>query len=151
MLKQHALRIFIVDDERVIAATLAIILRSAGYNATFFTDPLEALRSSAFDYPDLLISDVLMPGLSGVNLAILMQQRCPDCEILLFSGQACTQDLLVQARAQGHVFPLLSKPVHPTEILRWVKEREQRAKLSSTYAREPSPEATRDSFPLLSA
>jgi DNA-binding response OmpR family regulator len=122
MLHQRALRIFVVDDERVIAETLAIILRANGYAATAFTDPMEALRCARQDAPDLLISDVMMPQLSGVDLAILLRELCPRCGVLLFSGQAYTDDLLAEARMQGHCFELLCKPVHPVEIIRRVRE-----------------------------
>jgi len=110
-------RIFVVDDEQVIASTLAAILNLNGYSARFFTRPLEALAAAQSDIPDLLISDVAMPGLSGVDLAIQMRARHPECKILLFSGQAATLDLLEDARNQGHDFHLLLKPVHPTELL----------------------------------
>jgi CheY-like chemotaxis protein len=110
-------RIFVVDDEHVIASTLAAILNLNGYSAKFFTRPLEALAAAQSDIPDLLISDVAMPGLSGIDLAIQMRARHPECKILLFSGQAATLDLLEDARNQGHDFHLLLKPVHPTELL----------------------------------
>jgi CheY-like chemotaxis protein len=58
-----------------------------------------------------------MPGISGVELAIQMKAQYPTCKILLFSGQAATVDLLEDARAQGHQFDLLLKPVPPTELL----------------------------------
>ena len=41
----------------------------------------------------------------------------PNCKILLISGQAATADLLERARAQGHEFEILAKPVHPTDLL----------------------------------
>jgi DNA-binding NtrC family response regulator len=110
-------RIFVVDDEYVIASTLAVILNMRGFSARFFTRPLEALTAAQSDIPDLLISDVAMPGLSGIDLAIQMRAQHPECEILLFSGQAATLDLLEDARNQGHDFHLLLKPVHPTELL----------------------------------
>jgi len=110
-------RIFVVDDEHVIASTLAVILNMNGFSARFFTRPLEALAAARSDIPDLLISDVAMPGLSGIDLAIQMKAQHPQCKILLFSGQAATLDLLEDARKQGHDFHLLLKPVHPTELL----------------------------------
>ena len=110
-------RIFVVDDEPVIASTLAAILKQHGYSATFFTSPREALAAARSKAPDLLISDVAMPGLSGVDLAIQMKAQYPECKILLFSGQADTQDLLEDARSQGHDFQLLEKPVHPSTML----------------------------------
>jgi DNA-binding response OmpR family regulator len=110
-------RIFIVDDEEVISATLAMILRMQGFDARSFTNPLEALEACQAHAPDLLISDVLMPGLTGVKLAIELTQFCPDCRVLLFSGQAQTVDLLEKARGEGHDFTLLTKPVHPKDLI----------------------------------
>jgi CheY-like chemotaxis protein len=109
--------VFVVDDERVIASTLAAILRMHGYSATYFTCPVEALAAARSRAPDLLISDVAMPRISGIDLAIQMRAQYPKCKILLFSGQAATFDLLEDARAQGHDFDLLLKPVPPTELL----------------------------------
>ena len=58
-------RVFVVDDERVIASTLAAILTLNRYSATFFDSPLEALVAAWLSPPDLLISDVEMPDTSG--------------------------------------------------------------------------------------
>jgi DNA-binding NtrC family response regulator len=110
-------RIFVVDDEPVIASTLAAILQMNGFSAKFFTCPLDALAAARLKAPDLLISDVTMPGISGIDLAIQMKAQYPTCKVLLFSGQAATMDLLEDARAQGHDFDLLLKPVPLTELL----------------------------------
>jgi CheY-like chemotaxis protein len=109
--------IFIVDDEPVIASSLAAILRMNGFSTKFFTCPLEALAAARSESPDLIISDAAMPGISGIDLAIQMRAQYPNCKILLFSGQAATSDLLENARAQGYDFRLLQKPVHPSEFL----------------------------------
>jgi CheY-like chemotaxis protein len=110
-------RVFVVDDEHVIASNLAAILKLNGYSATSFTSPLEALAAARSWAPDLLVSDVAMPGLSGIDLAIQIKADCPECKILLFSGQASTEDLLKDASAQLHNFQLLRKPVHPSLML----------------------------------
>jgi len=88
-----------------------------GFSSRFFMCPLEALNAARVKAPDLLISDVAMPGISGVDLAIQMRAQYPTCKILLFSGQAATTDLLEDARAKGHDFDLLLKPVPPAELL----------------------------------
>ena len=108
MPKQMIPRIFVVDNEKIIAETLALILRKSGYSARFFLNPLEALQASLSEPPDLLISDVRMPQLAGIDLAIRIRAQCPRCKILLFSGQAGTAYLLDVAREQGHGFHLLS-------------------------------------------
>ena len=110
-------RIFVVDDERTIASSLAAILQMHAFLARYFFDPLEALDAARVEAPDLLISDVVMPHLSGVDLAIRIQEEYPTCKILLFSGQASTADLLKTAHEQGHDFRLLAKPIHPSDLL----------------------------------
>jgi CheY-like chemotaxis protein len=109
--------VFIVDNEQVIAFSLAAILKLHGYSATFFTSPLEALAAARSKAPDLLISDVQMPSISGIDLAIQMRAQYPACKILLFSGQPAAFDLLEDARIRGHSFDLLLKPLPPTELL----------------------------------
>jgi DNA-binding response OmpR family regulator len=109
--------VFVVDDEAVIAQTLAIILNQAGFDASAFDHPDKAIAARTDKSPDLLISDVMMPGMTGVQLAIHFRKAEPACKILLFSGQAATADLLDQAREQGYDFDLLSKPVHPADLL----------------------------------
>jgi DNA-binding NtrC family response regulator len=115
-------RIFVVDDEFVIATTLATILERSGFDATSFTDPMKVLKAAAAGAPDLLISDVVMPEMSGIDLAIRLKQDHPECKILLFSGQAATANLLDVARQKGHDFEVLSKPIHPTEFLKKIRD-----------------------------
>jgi DNA-binding NtrC family response regulator len=116
-------RIFVVDDEEVIVTTLAIILRNSGFDATPFTRPMKALEASRSHSPDLLISDVVMPEINGIELAIQLLQICPECKVLLFSGQANTQTILEAAQANGHDFEIISKPIHPTDLLKKVNQR----------------------------
>lgn len=119
-LRAHS-RIFVVDDEFIIASTLATILQRNGFDAVFFTEPLAVLSAARKQAPDLLITDVVMPTLSGVDLAIALKEEFPDCKVLLFSGQAATANQLQVARLKGHDFELLSKPIHPTEFLKKIK------------------------------
>jgi CheY-like chemotaxis protein len=114
--------VLVVDDERIIADTLGAILGSSGYTAMTAYDGLSALEIARVVPPDLLISDVAMPGMDGIELAMAMRQSIPDCNVLLFSGQATTVDLLATARAAGYDFNALTKPVHPTDLLARVSE-----------------------------
>src|ERR1700730_5301721 len=109
-------RVIVVDDERLIANTLAIILNNAGYDAraVFSGEQLVELLESF--QPEVLIADVVMPGMTGIEAAIATRNKLPKCNILLFSGQAITADLMEQARTQGHEFELLAKPVHPSDL-----------------------------------
>jgi DNA-binding response OmpR family regulator len=120
-MKKSLPSVYVVDDEEIIAQTLAAILQQSGFAAKSFTDPLEALSAARTEAPDLLISDVMMPRLSGIDLAISVQRDCPNCKVLLFSGQAGTVDLLSNASKRGYDFHLLSKPIHPTDLLRRIR------------------------------
>jgi DNA-binding NtrC family response regulator len=114
--------VLIVDDEKVIADTLSIILTHAGFITMTAYDGETALRIANAITPALLISDVVMPGITGVELAIMLTQSIPELKVLLFSGQASTVDLLEKARRGGHHFTALTKPVHPTDMLRRISE-----------------------------
>lgn len=114
-------RIYIVDDEPITASTLASILNLSGFKATSFTNPLEALQSALANGPDLLISDVVMPILNGIELAIQLKATCPTCEILLISGRATASSLLEDAFASGHDFDFLPRPIHPNNVIRQIR------------------------------
>jgi CheY-like chemotaxis protein len=110
-------KVLVVDDERVIADTLAIILNKAGFDASAVYTGTGAVERARNDRPDLIISDVIMPDMNGIEAAINIRAFLPSCKILLFSGQAATADLLESARAKGHDFEILAKPVHPQDLL----------------------------------
>ena len=110
-------RVFVVDDEKIIADTLSAILRASGFDAKAFYDGVSTISACQVDAPDWIISDVVMPGMSGIDMSVQIRQSYPDCKILLFSGQAATAQLLDKAKASGHNFEVLLKPVHPTELL----------------------------------
>jgi CheY-like chemotaxis protein len=114
--------IFVVDDEEVIASTIAAILRMKGLDAVAFTSSPEALARSRSVAPDLLISDIMMPVLSGAELAQHIQWRYPQCRVLLFTGQWDKADAEIAAFEDGLVYQLIPKPVHPKELLKKVRE-----------------------------
>lgn len=114
--------IFVVDDEEVIASTIAAILRMKGLNAVPFTSAPEALARSRTVAPDLLITDIMMPVLSGAELAQHIQWRYPQCRVLLFTGQWDKADAEIAAFEDGLVYQLIPKPVHPKELLKKVRE-----------------------------
>jgi DNA-binding NtrC family response regulator len=108
--------VMVVDDEPLVADTLAMILTHAGYHAVRAYDAKTALEMASVRAPDLLISDVAMPEMNGVELALGMVAMAPGCKVVLFSGHARSVDL-IRAYDAGHDFPLMAKPMHPTEML----------------------------------
>jgi DNA-binding response OmpR family regulator len=114
--------VLIVDDERVIADTLSVILSNSGFAVITAYDGRTALELASVIPPDLLLTDVSMPGMNGIELAIALSRSVPDCKVLLFSGQASTVDLLDKAQHEGYDFTLILKPVHPTDLLARIAE-----------------------------
>ena len=110
--------VLVVDDERPIAEMVAAILRVSGYVAYVAYSGEEALHLSNTISPHLLVSDVMMPGMNGVQLAIEFKKRCPDCKVLLCSGAVSSENALEEPRRQGYDFKFLGKPFHPTDLLR---------------------------------
>jgi CheY-like chemotaxis protein len=114
--------IVVVDDEKRIADTLALILDSKGYSAEAAHDGESALEICRHRIPDLVLSDVVMPGMSGIELTIAVSQQFRDCHILLFSGQADTAAILEDAKRQGYDFELIAKPLHPEDLVTKIKD-----------------------------
>lgn len=112
---------FVVDDEEIIASTLELILLSEGFEARSFVDPLDALEAAYSVQPDLLLTDVVMGNMTGIELAIQIKRLHPDCKVLLSSGQIATSELLSTANEQGHRFEILAKPVDPTILLEKIR------------------------------
>ena len=114
-------KVLVVDDERVIADTLATILNKAGYDASAVYSGAAAVEKAKSIKPSLVITDVMMPDMNGIDAAIQIRSALPSCKILLFSGQSSTADLLEKARQQGHEFEILAKPIHPQDLLAKLK------------------------------
>jgi len=110
-------RVLVVDDEAHIANTLAAMLRDRGYEAAAAYDAVGGLAHCEACPPDLIISDVVMPGMNGVELAMVVKQLFPSCKVLLVSELATSADFLKHARRNGYDFELLAKPLHLSQLL----------------------------------
>jgi CheY-like chemotaxis protein len=110
-------KILVVDDERLLADTTAAILRHAGFETRIAYDGFAALEVAGSFRPDYILADIMMPAMSGVELAIAISKMYPATKIMLFSGQAGISEILEQSKARGFEFPLLAKPVHPAKLI----------------------------------
>lgn len=114
-------KIVVVDDEPKITNTLCRILRNAGYVAYGAYEAEGALILCRHYSVDMLISDVNMPAISGIELARQVCRELPACHIVLFSGHSDTAGLLSQAIASGSCFECLAKSLHPDVLLATVR------------------------------
>jgi len=110
-------RVLIVDDENIIALTLTKIFEGAGYEAKATGSAEDALDVMAIWEPALLVVDIMLPKMNGVELAIRIRKGYPACQVILFSGHGEASDWLLFAREDRPSFEVIAKPVHPRDLL----------------------------------
>lgn len=115
-------RILIADDEKLIADTLKLILTQIGYDVAVVYDGAAAIEAAKRWSPDLLLTDVYMPGHSGVDAAIQICSLLPRCKVLLFTGQPDLQRIRREVLSKCYKFDVFSKPVHPKELIERVRD-----------------------------
>jgi CheY-like chemotaxis protein len=109
-------RILVVDSEPMNALTLSAILEKVGYNvATAFTGEQAILTAATFA-PGLLLTEVCMHGITGIETASQVTAILPHCKVLFLSGEASASSLLDTAPA-GLVHSFARKPIHPLDLL----------------------------------
>ena len=116
-------RVLIVDDEKLIEDTLAQILNASGFDAVATYSGEQAVELTPFVKPEVLIADVVMGGMNGVDAAIAISKIVPKCKVIICSGQVDSEGLVHKAEEQGYKFELLLKPVHPSLLidrLKWM-------------------------------
>ena len=70
--------------------------------------------------PQIVVSDVVMEEMTGIDLAIKLRGLCSTCRVLLMSGAPATEAMLDDARQRGHEFEIFAKPFHRARLLEWV-------------------------------
>ena len=113
--------IVVVDDEPVIAVTIAEILSRNGLPAVWFTDPRRALCFIASAAIGLLMSDITMPHLDGFALAHGTHMLQPSCALFLFSGLAGEKSMQDRAAASGLPIHMAAKPLCPRHMVYTVR------------------------------
>lgn len=114
--------ILVVDDQHMIADTTAEVLNRSGFRAVRAYNGHSALDIALELRPDYLLTDIMMPGMNGLDLAIVIQKQLPATLIVLISGQAGIAEILREAK-DGHEFSLLAKPIHPEKLLEYLKKK----------------------------
>jgi DNA-binding NtrC family response regulator len=124
------IRVLVVDDEKSVADSLAMILRASHYEATAAYSGEEAVELCQAIDPHIVVSDIVMGPLSGFDLAIWLAEHSPACRIILMSGYSYHDPLVAKSVRRG--FDFLPKPIHPDKLL---------AKLAASYEEaDPSEE-----------
>ena len=108
-------KIIVIDDQRLIANTLAQILNQNGYDAAAVYSGEEALEQVNRSEPDVVLSDVRMHKLDGIQTALRIRILHPNCRVILFSASAISDE--EQARIDDCGFEFLMRPLHPKDVL----------------------------------
>jgi CheY-like chemotaxis protein len=106
-----------VDDDPIVADTIVAILNQHEILAMAVYSGEAAIREAGAATPDVLLTDVVMYGMTGIEAAIKIRELCPNCRVLIFSGNPVTAQYLAEAEAQGHSFEVLPKPLPPAVLI----------------------------------
>jgi two-component system probable response regulator PhcQ len=101
--------VLFVDDEAPILSALRRTLRGESYRILTCNDPREALALLERETVDILVSDVDMPGLSGVDLVARVRRQFPEVVRILLTGRG-SMELALRAINEGEVHRFLTKP-----------------------------------------
>jgi DNA-binding NtrC family response regulator len=127
---RESIRVLVVDDEKTVADSLALILRASGYEATASYSGEEAVELCEAIDPHIVVSDIVMGPMSGFDLAIWLAENRPACRIILMSAHSFHDPLVAKSVRRG--FDFVPKPIHPANFL---------AKLAAPYTEsDPSGE-----------
>ena len=112
--------ILIVDDEPVTRKSLTDILRLEGYSVTSAPNGQAAVEHVRTHHIDLMVVDLRMPGMDGLEVVQVVNQLAPDTEIVLLTAHASTETAIQALRLRIHDY--LQKPAPPAQIAASVKK-----------------------------
>ena len=111
-------RVLVVDDERLVADTLGMIFQKRGFDCRVSYTGEEAVACSELFGPELLLCDISMPGMGGLEVALKVTAQFPECRVLLLTGHYTTlRSARKWARTHSAASRVLTKPVLPALLL----------------------------------
>ena len=110
-------KVLIVSEEHSNSESLAQVFSLRGNAVRTAYTAEQAIEIVAAWTPGLVIVDVVLPKMSGIDLAVLLRETCPSCHILMVSGQLVTLALTEQGAENGHLLSILAKPMAVNDLL----------------------------------
>ncbi|SLM29370.1 Transcriptional regulatory protein ZraR [Desulfamplus magnetovallimortis] len=120
-------KIMLVDDETVTLKRLRRLLEKNGYQVSSYKSPSGALEQMESTHYDLLVTDVKMPEMNGMELMVTVKSRFPETEVILMTGYASI-DSAIEATREG-AFHYLAKPFTPEQFMARVEQALDRHRL----------------------
>lgn len=113
----------VVDDERMVADTLGMIFEKRGFECQVLYTGAEAVASSEGYCPELIVCDLSMPGMGGLEVVASVTSRCPNCRVLILTGHySGLRAARKWARTYTGLSRVLTKPVPPAILLQEANE-----------------------------
>jgi len=108
------MNILLVDDDEMVLQTIGDFLTRRGHRVRAAADGSEALRLMDGEPPDLVLSDIQMPGMDGIAFLKAVRERFPDLPVILTTGYATVETAVAALR--GRAYDYLKKPVQLQEL-----------------------------------
>ena len=112
--------VLVIDDDRMVADTLAEILRLHGFAPVALYSGEEAIEFAERFRPDIVLSDIRMHRVDGIETAKMIRQRHPECRVILFTASTVSSKARQAIECSG--FELLQRPLHPHRVLSLLRQ-----------------------------
>ncbi len=134
-------KILIVDDDLETLRLIGVMLQRHGYEIAAATNGSQAVTMANNELPDLIVLDVMMPGMDGIEVTEVLRKSMPtrNIPILMFTAKSQVEDKV--AGYDSGADDYLTKPVHPAELIAHVK-----SLLSRTQAMEHTKSTPKSGF-----
>lgn len=114
-------RVLVSDDEELVAKTLVAILNKSGFDARAAFDGASAVALATEWRPEILLCDVIMPEMDGIETAIRIRGMLPSCRVFLISAQEREAARVAEQKTRGYDFEFILKPIHPLELIQLLR------------------------------
>lgn len=108
------MNILLTDDDPIVLKTVGVFLSARDHRVRTASDGSEALRLMDEAPPDLVISDIQMPGMDGIAFLKAVREKFPDLPVILMTGHATVETAVAALRSRAYDY--LKKPVSLEEL-----------------------------------
>jgi DNA-binding NtrC family response regulator len=108
------LDVLLIDDEPIVGKRLQPALAKVGCNVEIFTNPLEATARLEEKEFDIVVADIRMEGMNGIEILEFVSQKYPRTKVIMITGYA-TLEMAREAQAKG-AFDFIAKPFKPADL-----------------------------------
>ncbi|ESU28440.1 response regulator receiver protein [Flavobacterium limnosediminis JC2902] len=113
-------KIVIIEDDKIIINILDFLLKKEGFETHIAKDGIEGIEKISALRPDLIISDIMMPYKSGLEITLFAKTNYPEIPIIMISALGKEDQTVIEVSKLG-VDDFIAKPFDPKELIEKVK------------------------------